>query len=101
MANHKEHKELCSSPLNSKWRKRNHYLIHPSCPISHLHSAALRTYFKDAMGLGPKADGTAKANAIIEEGIDDIANLHELYDEDSDTVTMSCNNVRKPSGTIA
>ena len=42
-------------------------------------------------------------NAIIEEGIGDmdIANFHELYDEDSDTVTMSCNNVRKPSGTIA
>ena len=41
-----------------------------SCPISHLHSAALHTYFKDAIGLGPEADGTAKANAIIEEGID-------------------------------
>ena len=61
---------------------------------------AIRTYLKDVIGLGNNAEGTARANAIIEEGLDDVDVLVELYEDDGDLISTLCSNVRKPAGTI-
>ena len=60
--------------------------------------AATRTFLKDVIGLGNNDDGTRKANAIIAEGLDDLADLHELSEDDG--IKTLCANVRKPSGTV-
>ena len=60
--------------------------------------AALRTYLRDPIGLGTDAAGTAKANAVINEGIGSIDDLVDLnYDKGIKTL---CMNVRKLAGTI-
>ena len=60
--------------------------------------AATRTFLKDVIGLGNNDEGTQKANAIISEGLDDLADLHELSEDDG--IKRLCSNVRKPLGTI-
>ena len=59
---------------------------------------AIRTYLRDVIGLGNDATGLARANAIIDEGLDDIEDLHELHRGKG--VSTLCTNVRKPSRTI-
>ena len=61
--------------------------------------AALRTYLRDPIGLGMDATGTARANAIISEGVNSIEDLVDLYDDTG--IRTLCQNVRKPAGTIA
>ena len=53
----------------------------------------LRTYLNNVIGL----NNNARANAIIDEGIDSLTALTEFSDDD---VTTLCNSVRKPGGTI-
>ena len=61
--------------------------------------AALRTYLRDAIGLGSTNEvGLARANAIIDEGLESIADFVDLSHEKG--VKTLCNNVRKPSGLI-
>ena len=71
-----------------------------SSPINQIMAteAATRTYLKDVIGLGNNDEGTAKANAVIAEGLDDLADLYELSEDDG--IKRLCSNVRKPSGTI-
>ena len=59
----------------------------------------LRAYLKEVIGLGRNAEGTARANAIIGQGIEKISDFADLA-EDDDGVNKICNNVRKPSGTV-
>ena len=58
-----------------------------------------RTYLRVVIGLGINAEGTLRANAIIDEGLDNLEELHELADDN--VVKTLCANVRKPAGTIA
>lgn len=61
--------------------------------------AALRTYLRDAIGLGSTNEvGLARTNAIIDEGLESIADFVDLSHEKG--VKTLCNNVRKPSGLI-
>ena len=60
--------------------------------------AAIRTYLRDPIGLGMDAQGTEKANAIITEGMSNIEDLVDLYEDDG--IKTLCHNVRKPAGTI-
>ena len=59
---------------------------------------ATRTYLRVVIELGNNAKGTLRANAIIDEGLDNLEELHELADDDG--VKMLCANVRKPAGTV-
>ena len=59
---------------------------------------ATRAYLRTVIGLGANAEGTARANAIIDEGLNDLEDLYELADDDG--VKTLCSNVRKPAGTI-
>lgn len=59
---------------------------------------ATRTYLRAVIGLGINPEGTARANAIIDEGLDNLEDLHELADDDG--VKTLCANVRKPAGSI-
>ena len=43
---------------------------------------ATRTYLRAVIGLGVNAEGTARANTIISEGLDNLDDLHELADDD-------------------
>ena len=54
--------------------------------------AATRTFLRDVIGLSNNNDGTRKANAIIAEGLDDLADLHELSEDDG--IKTLCANVR-------
>ena len=58
----------------------------------------IRTYLRDVIGLGNDTMGLTRANAIIDEGLDDIVDLHELHLGKG--ISTLCTNVRKPSGTI-
>ena len=59
--------------------------------------AAIRTYLKDVIGLGDNATGTARANAVIDQGMDDLAKIANF---DEDNIQRLCSSVRKPGGTI-
>ena len=59
---------------------------------------ATRTYLRVVIRLGNNAEGTLRANAIIDEGLDNLEDLHELADDDG--VKTLCANVRKLAGTI-
>ena len=61
-------------------------------------AAQLRNYLKDVIGLGPNQEGTNRANAIMDEGINTVDDLAEAYDNDG--IKTLCSNVRKPGGTI-
>ena len=58
---------------------------------------ATRTYLRVVIGLGINAEGTLRANTIIDEGLDNLQELHELPDDDG--VKTLCANVRKQAGT--
>ena len=60
--------------------------------------AATRTFLRDVIGLGNNEEGTQKANAIIAEGLDDLADLYKLAKDEG--VKTLCTNVRKPLGTV-
>ena len=60
---------------------------------------ALRIYLRDPIGLGINAIGTERANAIINEGINSIDDLVDLYDDTG--IKTLCQNVRKPAGIVA
>ena len=59
---------------------------------------AMRIYLRVVIGLGINAEGAARANVIIDEGLDNLEYLHELFDDDG--VKTLCANMRKPAGTI-
>jgi len=59
---------------------------------------ALCTFLTDIIGLDSNPIGTERANAIIGEGLNDIADLVDLSHENG--VKTLCYNVRKPSGLI-
>ena len=59
---------------------------------------ATRTYLRAVIGLGTDAEGLERANTIIEEGPDDLAEIGELSEDDGiKTLYLS---VRKPAGTM-
>lgn len=58
----------------------------------------IRTYLKQVIGLGDNATGTIKANAFIEQGLDDITEIQEF--SGSEEVKNLCAAVRKPGGQI-
>jgi hypothetical protein len=60
--------------------------------------AATRTYLRVVIGLRNNDVGTARANAIMEEGLDNLTDIHELAKDDG--IKTLCNSVRKPAGTI-
>ena len=59
---------------------------------------ATRAYLRTVIGLGANAEGTARANAIIDEGLNDLEDLYELADDDG--VKTLCANIGKPAGTV-
>ena len=60
---------------------------------------ATRTYLRTVIGLGNNAEGTERADAIMSEGLNDLADIHELANDDG--IKTLCASVRKPAGTIA
>ena len=58
---------------------------------------AARTYLREIIGLGIDPAGLARANAVLEEGLDA---LTELADFDAAEIKTLCQAVRKPGGTI-
>ena len=56
----------------------------------------IRTYLRDVIGTGAGVDGTNRANAIIEEGVESVAGFGDLHPETG--IKTVCSNVRKPSG---
>ena len=59
---------------------------------------ATRAYLRVIIGLGVTAEGRTRANAIIDEDLNNLEDLHELADDNG--VKTLCANVRKPAGTI-
>ena len=54
----------------------------------------IRTYLRDVIGTGAEVDGTNRANAIIEEGVESVAGFGDLHPETG--IKTVCSNVRKP-----
>ena len=61
-------------------------------------TVSLRAYLRNVIGLGNDAEGLERADAIIDEGINDAEDLADLHDNDG--IKVLCANVRKPGGTI-
>ena len=59
---------------------------------------ATRTYLKTVIGLGNNAKGEERANVVIFEGLDDLAEISELADDDG--IKVLCSSVQKPAGTM-
>ena len=59
---------------------------------------ATRTYLRTVIGLGNDAEGYERANAVIEEGLDDLSEIGELAEGDG--IKTLCSSVRKPAGTM-
>ena len=59
---------------------------------------ATRAYLRITIGLGNDAEGEERANAIIEEGLDDLSEIGELADDEG--IKTLCSSVRKPAGTM-
>ena len=59
---------------------------------------ATRAYLRITIGLGNDAEGEERANAIIEEGLDDLSEIGELADNEG--IKTLCSSVRKPAGTM-
>ena len=57
---------------------------------------ATRTYLRTVIGLGNNAEGTERADAIMSEGLNDLADIHELANDDG--IKTLCSSVRKPAG---
>ena len=58
---------------------------------------AIRTYLKEVIGLGANDAGTARANAMITEGLDCFDVLPDFTTED---IKALCYSIRKPGGQI-
>lgn len=61
---------------------------------------SIRAYLKNVIGLGRDAAGTAKADAIIDEGLTGVDVLAEMYEDNGDIISTLCSNVRKPAERI-
>ena len=61
--------------------------------------AATRTYLRTVIGLGNDPQGLERANAIMAEGLDNLADIFELSEDDG--IKILCASVRKPAGTVA
>ena len=60
--------------------------------------AAMRTYLRTVIGLGNDPQGLERANAIMTEGLDNLADIFELTEDDG--IKILCASVRKPAGTM-
>ena len=58
----------------------------------------LRTFLRQVIGLGQDPEGLEISHAGIDEGVDIINELAEVYDDDG--IKKLCSNVRKPGGSI-
>ena len=56
----------------------------------------LRTFLRQVIGLGQNPEGSERTNTVIDEGVDSINELAEVYDDDG--IKILCSNVRKPGG---
>ena len=54
-------------------------LIHYTLETMTTTTATIKTYLKDIIGLGDNATGTARANAVIDQGMDDLAEISTFY----------------------
>ena len=61
-------------------------------------NATTRTYLKTVIGLGNNAEGKERANAIMFQGLDNLAEISELADDDD--IKTLCSSVRKSAGTM-
>ena len=61
--------------------------------------AATCTYLRTVIGLGNNPQGLERANTIIAEGLDNLANIFELTEDNG--IKILCASVRKPAGTMA
>ena len=59
--------------------------------------AELRNYLRGTIGLGADAAGLARANAIIDEGLE---SMNDLAEFDQASMKTLCSSVRKPGGTV-
>ena len=59
---------------------------------------ATRAYLRIAIGLGNDTEDEERANAIIEEGPDDLSKIGELADDEG--IKTLCSSVQKPAGTM-
>ena len=55
----------------------------------------IRNYLRNVIGTGIGAEGTNRANAIIEEGVESVAGFGDLHPETGIKTVVT--NVRKPS----
>ena len=58
----------------------------------------LRTFLRQVIGLGQDPRRLERWNAVIDEGVDSINELAEVYDDDG--IKTLCSNVRKSGGSI-
>ena len=61
--------------------------------------AAMRTYLRTVIGLGNDPQGLKRENAIIAEGLDNLADIFELTEDDG--IKILCVSVCKSAGTMA
>ena len=61
--------------------------------------AATCTHLRTVIGLGKCAQGLERANAIMTEGLDNIAEIFELAEDDG--IKILCASIHKPAGTMA
>ena len=61
-------------------------------------AATTRTYLRNVIGLGNDPQGLERANAIMAEGLDNLADIFELSEDDG--IKILCASVRKPAGTM-
>jgi len=66
--------------------------------ITMVTTAATRTYLRSVIGLGNNNEGLERAEAIMAEGLDNLADIYELAEGDG--IKTLCSNVRKPAGTV-
>ena len=59
---------------------------------------ATRTYLRTVIGLGNNNKGTERADAIMSEVLNNLADIHELANDDG--IKTMCTSVRKSAGTI-
>ena len=59
---------------------------------------ATRTYLRTVIGLGNNNEGTKRADTIMSEGLNNLADIHELANDEG--IKTLCASARKPAGTI-
>ena len=62
-------------------------------------AAATRTYLRTVISLGNDPQGLERANAVMAEGLDNLADISELSEDDG--IKILCASVRKPAGTMS